>query len=1176
MTGSGSTGSSSSTSRPGRPRTTWSGSSAGWPATKRVGHGGTLDPFAQRRPAALPRPGHPGRRVPPRRPQGVPGDRLLRGLVDDRRPRGRADAGRRSGPPIERPSRRRWPRFRGPIVAAPAGLLARSRSPGGGPMRWPGPVRRPSSRRERSRSTGSSSSTGTHPTRSGRSRSIEVDCSAGTYIRALARDLGAAPRQRRLPGRPRPDGERAVPPRRGPPGRRGPRGGAAEAGPAGRPSSSRRSTPGSNGFPDRALDRRGGRGGRPRPVHPAPRAGPAMPGPDDRLRLVDGEGRWSRSPAGTDGRLAPDKVLVDRLRSAPAPVDLTRRRLDDDRGLDALDGADRARCSSSSGSSTGSIAATPTCCQQLRRGGRRRDARPAVDHLRPSSRRDPRRSGATAPVRSRRAARPARGGGRRASTVVQHFDDGSATTPYDVFVDAIAGRVRARRLPDDPRRGVRPRARRDAGSRSPSSARERRLRGRGRPAVHARRPGGPQLGDPGGDRGRRPRRRAASPRPAVRRGGRRCGRTCREPSVPFAMPVAAARRAGARSRVSRGPSTSRARPIVGRCDRRASDGRTLVADRTFAAGSPAALVDAGAASSGHRPIEADPTFAAIGASGWLPSAGHRREKAVQSRFVFGGPSAARAGREAGDHRRVRRSDGDTGSPEVQIALLTERIKEPDGASAKLSQGQPFAPRPPQARRPAPSPSCLPDEEGQRALPGRHRTARTPPLGVTPPGPRTDPGSSSRQTPVEPADAPQVLLLRDARRNTFPCLSTFETQFGGRTLTIETGKLARLAGGSVTVRYGDTMVLGTANRSEPRPGLDFFPLTVDFEERMYAAGKIPGGFIKREARAVGGGHPGRPPDRPADPAALPRGLQGRHPARHHGPLDGPGERARRPRHDRRVGRADDQRDPVRGPGRRRPHRPDRRRVRGQPDLQPSSQESELDLDRLRHPRRDHDGRGRRQAPARGRHGRGDPVRPPRAPAAHRHPGAAPRGASARPSACRTSSPAPGSVLDFVDRRRRQGDEFVVVDVETTGTDPKMADLVEIARRQGQGRQDRRPLVDPGRTRAARSSATRCTASPTRTSRARRRRRRPPSSSSTFAGDAHDRRPQRRLRPRLPRGGPRRRLPLRVRAATSTRSSSPARATRTSRTTSSATWPASSASSSSTAIGPARTPRRPPTC
>jgi DNA polymerase III epsilon subunit family exonuclease len=79
------------------------------------------------------------------------------------------------------------------------------------------------------------------------------------------------------------------------------------------------------------------------------------------------------------------------------------------------------------------------------------------------------------------------------------------------------------------------------------------------------------------------------------------------------------------------------------------------------------------------------------------------------------------------------------------------------------------------------------------------------------------------------------------------VTTLSTEFGGRTLTIETGKLARLAGGSVTVQYGDTVLLGTANRADPRPGLDFFPLTIDFEERMYAAGKIPGGFIKREAR-----------------------------------------------------------------------------------------------------------------------------------------------------------------------------------------------------------------------------------------------------------------------------------------------------------------------------------------
>ena len=53
------------------------------------------------------------------------------------------------------------------------------------------------------------------------------------------------------------------------------------------------------------------------------------------------------------------------------------------------------------------------------------------------------------------------------------------------------------------------------------------------------------------------------------------------------------------------------------------------------------------------------------------------------------------------------------------------------------------------------------------------------------------------------------------------VTTLTTEIGGRTLTIETGRLARLAGGSVTIRYGDTVLLGTANRSDPRPGLDFW-------------------------------------------------------------------------------------------------------------------------------------------------------------------------------------------------------------------------------------------------------------------------------------------------------------------------------------------------------------------
>src|ERR671932_656770 len=76
----------------------------------------------------------------------------------------------------------------------------------------------------------------------------------------------------------------------------------------------------------------------------------------------------------------------------------------------------------------------------------------------------------------------------------------------------------------------------------------------------------------------------------------------------------------------------------------------------------------------------------------------------------------------------------------------------------------------------------------------------------------------------------------------------ELTVGGREITFETGKLAKPADGAVVVRGGETVVLGTAQgRQEAREGADFFPLTVDVEERMYAAGKIPGGFFKREGR-----------------------------------------------------------------------------------------------------------------------------------------------------------------------------------------------------------------------------------------------------------------------------------------------------------------------------------------
>ena len=78
--------------------------------------------------------------------------------------------------------------------------------------------------------------------------------------------------------------------------------------------------------------------------------------------------------------------------------------------------------------------------------------------------------------------------------------------------------------------------------------------------------------------------------------------------------------------------------------------------------------------------------------------------------------------------------------------------------------------------------------------------------------------------------------------------TFETTLAGRPLVIETGKMAQLANGSCLVRYGDTVVHCTATASaKPRDGIDFFPLSVDYEEKLYAVGKIPGSFMKREGR-----------------------------------------------------------------------------------------------------------------------------------------------------------------------------------------------------------------------------------------------------------------------------------------------------------------------------------------
>ena len=83
---------------------------------------------------------------------------------------------------------------------------------------------------------------------------------------------------------------------------------------------------------------------------------------------------------------------------------------------------------------------------------------------------------------------------------------------------------------------------------------------------------------------------------------------------------------------------------------------------------------------------------------------------------------------------------------------------------------------------------------------------------------------------------------------YPNHHIFETEIGGRTFTVETGKVAELCNAEAICRYGDTVVLVTAVASPlPKAGIDYFPLTIEVEERMYAVGRIPGSFNRREGR-----------------------------------------------------------------------------------------------------------------------------------------------------------------------------------------------------------------------------------------------------------------------------------------------------------------------------------------
>ena len=146
----------------------------------------------------------------------------------------------------------------------------------------------------------------------------------------------------------------------------------------------------------------------------------------------------------------------------------------------------------------------------------------------------------------------------------------------------------------------------------------------------------------------------------------------------------------------------------------------------------------------------------------------------------------------------------------------------------------------------------------------------------------------------------------------------------RTMTFETGKLANLADGAVLARIGDTILLATATAARKvKEGTDFFPLTVDIEERAYAAGKIPGSFFRREGKSSDQAIlTCRLIDRPLRPS-FPKGFRNEvHVVGHH--LRGrPGQPPRRAGHQRRLGGAHALGHPLRGSHRCRAHRLQRR-------------------------------------------------------------------------------------------------------------------------------------------------------------------------------------------------------------------------------------------------------------
>ncbi len=150
----------------------------------------------------------------------------------------------------------------------------------------------------------------------------------------------------------------------------------------------------------------------------------------------------------------------------------------------------------------------------------------------------------------------------------------------------------------------------------------------------------------------------------------------------------------------------------------------------------------------------------------------------------------------------------------------------------------------------------------------------------------------------------------------------EVKFGENTLSLETGKMAKQADGSVVLRYGDTIILVTAVSAKEKKDVDFLPLTVEYQERLYSAGRIPGSFFRREGRLTEKETlSSRQVDRSCRPL-FPEGYGYETQSHRLGHLLGPGERGRHPRHHRRLGRADAVEHPLRRSHRRRAGGPGR--------------------------------------------------------------------------------------------------------------------------------------------------------------------------------------------------------------------------------------------------------------